>query len=142
MLAMMVIAQITVLSGAPRPSSEDAAQMLRTMRSPANQTDAVFIGAPGVPTSGVPERWRPNDGPFGSFDIRLSQSSLAQRSHRPWIPVRSPILQFPRSQSHAIRPSRQMSTGGRVAFRPIVPRADRVRLTFSPRPTLTRSRSH
>jgi hypothetical protein len=131
MLAMMLIAQITVISGAPRPSSEEAARMLGATRSPANLTDVVFVDAADVPTRVARSTWKPGDGPFGSFDNRITHSGVARRSRT--------LLRFPRYNSDVVRPPRRMYTGGRRLFRPSIPRAQRVRLTVNARPTLTRS---
>lgn len=140
MLAMMVIAQITVLSGAPRPSSEDAARTLRAIRSPANLTDVVLADGPDVPTPAARSTWKPGDGPFGSFGDQLSRLQIPHSGRTPWSRVSPASLHFARFRPNTVRPSLGMSVVGRTAFRPQIPRLQRVRLmTWEPRHTSPRS---
>jgi hypothetical protein len=112
MLAMMLIAQITVISDTPRPAADEALRILRTSRSLANQTDVVVADSRDMSTPVVRSRWRPGDGPFGPFTNRLSR------------------LQVTRGSSFAA--SRRIYSGGRPG--PRIPRLQPVRLSVRLRP--------
>lgn len=79
MLAIMLIAQITVLSARPLLSPEEAVRVLRASRSPADMTDVHLGAAPVVAVPAVRSSWRPGDGPFGPFDDRLSRAGYVRR---------------------------------------------------------------
>jgi hypothetical protein len=79
MLAIMLIAQITVISARPLLSPEEAVRVLRASRSPADMTDVHVGAAPEVLAQAVRSSWRPGDGPFGPFDDRLSQGGYVRR---------------------------------------------------------------
>jgi hypothetical protein len=79
MLAIMLIAQITVISARPPLSPEEAVRVLRASRSPADMTDVHLGAASGVPAQAVRVSWRPGDGPFGPFDDRLSRARSVRR---------------------------------------------------------------
>jgi len=79
MLAIMLIAQITVISAPPPLSPEEAVRVLRASRSPADMTDVHLGAAAGVPALAMRSSWRPGDGPFGPFDDRLTQEDYARR---------------------------------------------------------------
>ena len=111
MLAMMLIAQITLISDTPRPAADEALRILRTSRSLANQTDVV-ADSRDMSTRVVRSTWRPGDGPFGPLTNRLSR------------------LQAPRGSSFAA--SRRIYSGGRPG--PRIPRLQPVRLSVRLRP--------
>lgn len=129
MLAMMLIAQITVISGAPRPSSEEAARILRASQSPANLSDVVLVDPPDVPTPAALSRWKPGDGPFGSFGDQLSRLQVSRGVGTNWSRVSPASLRFARFRANAVRPTLGISVDGGTAFRPQIPRLERVRLT-------------
>jgi hypothetical protein len=73
MFAILLVAQMTVVSVAPRLSSEQAVRVLRASRSELDRTNAMPLEIPQRPRV-VVIRSRPGDGPFGP--LRLGPPSI------------------------------------------------------------------
>jgi hypothetical protein len=87
LLASMLIAQVVISASAPPLSPAEAARVLRASRSTADLTDLPLAEAPEPPLLPVHANWRPGDGPFGSFDQRLTRLDFLRRGSVGWIPA-------------------------------------------------------